>query len=446
MIRYLYPTKIKEVENVINADGLFHKKDLQIGLNEPDIVKFQPNSAIVLDFGKEIRGGVRILTYETQDIKCVRIRIRFGESLSECFAELGEKNATNDHSPRDIEADLSAWSDLCFGDTGFRFVRIDSLSDGWFCVKSIVAKSYELNKQPIYSYDGNDKLVSAIFDAAKRTIDLCSVGQYVYDGIKRDRLVWVGDMYPEMLALTTLYGSFPALERSLNFAKKQYPLPQFMYNMPTYSLWWILLVCDYYDKTSKKEFLSDKLEYMFELLKLFDKRIGVDGKLDLNNCLEQLFIRAAKAREQFGVCSLTTEKSDSVMWKDYANNGTGYCVEYDLLNYRYSELLFPVVYNDQRENNVLMNIVCDFIGQMIIGMSNGLIDADRSRYLRMFLTKELKWQYQKEWRLIGDAGQKIQAPAIKTVYLGKNVQAVNANKMEKFCNENQILLEKSTGE
>ena len=95
MIRYLYPTKIKEVENVINADGLFHKKDLQIGLNEPDIVKFQPNSAIVLDFGKEIRGGVRILTYETQDIKCVRIRIRFGESLSECFAELGEKNATN---------------------------------------------------------------------------------------------------------------------------------------------------------------------------------------------------------------------------------------------------------------------------------------------------------------------------------------------------------------
>ena len=134
------------------------------------------------------------------------------------------------------------------------------------------------------------------------------------------------------------------------------------------------------------------------------------------------------------------------MWKDYANDGTGYCVEYDLLNYRYSELLFPVVYNDQRENNVLMNIVCDFIGQMIIGMSNGLIDADRSRYLRMFLTKELKWQYQKEWRLIGDAGQKIQVPAIKTVYLGENVQAVNANEMEKFCNENQILLEKSTGE
>ncbi|HCY48885.1 MAG TPA: hypothetical protein DHU79_01335 [Clostridiales bacterium] len=162
--------------------------------------------------------------------------------------------------------------------------------------------------------------------------------------------------------------------------------------------------------------------------------------------IEQLFIRAAKAREQFGVCSLTTEKNDSAMWKDYANDGTGYCVEYDLLNYKYLELLLPVVYNEQRENNVLMNIVCDFIGQMIIGMSNGQIDADRSRYLRMFLAKDLKWQYQKEWRLIGNAGQKIQAPSIKAVYLGKNVQAVNANKMEKFCNENQILMKKSGGE
>ena len=148
--------------------------------------------------------------------------------------------------------------------------------------------------------------------------------------------------------------------------------------------------------------------------------------------IEQLFISAANAREQFGICSLTTEKNDSAMWKDYANAGAGYCVEYDLLNYKYSELLFPVVYNEQRENNVLMNIVCDFIGQMVIGMSNGQIDADRSRYLRMFLTKDLKWQYQKEWRLIGNAGQKIQAPSIKAVYLGKNVQRTSISAISRL--------------
>lgn len=283
MIRYLFPEKIKQAQNIKGTDSFFIKKRLQIGLNEQDVITFLPNAAVILDFGKEIRGGIRILASDTQDTKCACIRIRFGESLSECYAELGEKNATNDHSPRDMEVNLPAWSDLCFGDTGFRFVRIDLLSDREVRIKAIAAKSYELNRKPIYTYTGNDVLISKIFDVAKRTIDLCSVGRYVYDGIKRDRLVWVGDMYPEMLALTTLYGSFPALERSLDFAKAQYPLPQFMYDMPTYSLWWILIVCDYYEKTNAEKFILNQLDYMFGLLKVFDSKISSDGRIAFSN-------------------------------------------------------------------------------------------------------------------------------------------------------------------
>ena len=104
-------------------------------------------------------------------------------------------------------------------------------------------------------------------------------------------------------------------------------------------------------------------------------------------------------------------------------------------------MIFPVVYSSQRENNVLMNIICDFIGQMIIGISNGQIDADRSKYLRMFLTKDENWQYQKEWRIIGDAGQKLEAPPIKAIYLGDNVQTVDAIKMESFCDKKRIIFE-----
>ena len=282
MIRFLYPVKIIDYRNVKNADSLFCKKQLQIGLNDKDVARFSPRATIVLDFGKEIRGGIRILTSDTDDEKCARVRIRFGESLSECYAEIGEKNATNDHSPRDINVDLSSWSDLSFGETGFRFVKIDLLNEINCNIKAIVAKSYELRKKPVYTYCGGDALVKNIFTVAKRTIDLCSVGDYVYDGIKRDRLVWVGDIYPEMLALTTLYGKFAALERSLDFAKNQYPLPQMMYGMPTYSLWWIMIVCDYYERTDAKEFVSRQLDYMNGLLKTFDTKVNENGKLDLS--------------------------------------------------------------------------------------------------------------------------------------------------------------------
>lgn len=163
---------------------------------------------------------------------------------------------------------------------------------------------------------------------------------------------------------------------------------------------------------------------------------------NIRNQIEQLLLRAVKAREDFGICSLTIDGNNRDMWGNYTNESAGYCIEYDISHYKFTDMIFHVVYSSQRENNVLMNIICDFIGQMVIGISNGQIDADRSKYLRMFLTKDEKWQYQKEWRIIGDAGQKLEAPPIKAIYLGDNVQTVDAIKMESFCDKKRIILEK----
>ena len=75
-------------------------------------------------------------------------------------------------------------------------------------------------------------------------MDLCAGCGYVWDGVKRDRLVWIGDIHPEMLALTTLYGRVSAIERSLDFARKQTPLPGWMNRYPMYSMWWIIILAD----------------------------------------------------------------------------------------------------------------------------------------------------------------------------------------------------------
>ena len=61
---------------------------LQIGINESEYAVFASGSFIILDFGKELCGGVRILTYQAED-NC-RIRIRFGESVGECCAEIDD--------------------------------------------------------------------------------------------------------------------------------------------------------------------------------------------------------------------------------------------------------------------------------------------------------------------------------------------------------------------
>ena len=273
MKSYIFPTKIA-LQGQANCENLLKKQPLQIGLAERTISVFEKGSFVVLDFAKEICGGVRILTYHSR----ATIRIRFGESLSECFAELGgEKNATNDHSLRDFKVQLQNYSDMVFGQTGFRFVRIDFEGDAK--IKSIVAESYIYNKPVLYAYNGKDEAIQKIYETAKRTVDLCTAKGYVWDGIKRDRLVWIGDMHPEMLALTSLYGRVGAIEKSLDFVKEQTPMPDWMNGIAMYSMWWIIIIADYYERTKTQSFTQKQLPYLQDLLCLMDENVKDDGSM-----------------------------------------------------------------------------------------------------------------------------------------------------------------------
>ena len=157
-----------------------------------------------MDFGREQSGGIRILTHGANGDK--RVRLRFGESLSETCAELGEKNATNDHSNRDFTVELQNYSDMTFGNTGFRFVRLDFLGkDSGFGIKSIVAASDEDEREEVGRFECDDPVINEIWNTASRTLRLCLHNGYFWDGVKRDRLVWIGDLYPEMRSSFCLY-------------------------------------------------------------------------------------------------------------------------------------------------------------------------------------------------------------------------------------------------
>lgn len=154
--------------------------------------------------------------------------------------------------------------------------------------------------------------------------------------------------------------------------------------------------------------------------------------------LEKLLALAYHARQGMGICSLSALKNKNEMWQNYADDEKGYCIEYDLRGYENVNLLFPVVYQDNRETNIVTNMVAAFIGQMIVGMSYGQIAADRSQFMRMFLTKDTKWAYQKEWRLLGDANDKLPAPTVHAVYLGKNMTDQNKKQILDCCQAHDI--------
>ena len=120
----LIPTRIRFEKDISSSDELLIEKPACVSFLTTHCSEFQKQgSFVVLDFGKELCGGIRMVTRAVEGV--ARFRLTFGESLTECLSNIGEKNATNDHSPRDFEVVVSAMSDLTFGQTGFRFVRIE---------------------------------------------------------------------------------------------------------------------------------------------------------------------------------------------------------------------------------------------------------------------------------------------------------------------------------
>ena len=180
-----------------------------------------------------------------------------------------------------------------------------------------------------------------------------------------------------------------------------------------------------------KEIITSLVNWIVSIPEILDKP-------EISNQLKPLFMTAYNARKETGICSLAESNDIDYMWKNYAADSTGYCVEYDLSDYELAKNVLPVIYQDERETNIIIQLVGSFIGQIITGFSNGQIQADASHFIRLFLTKYKKWEYQKEWRFIGKPYDKPKAPKIKTIYLGKNVSAENEQQINNYAALNNI--------
>ena len=272
----IFPVRIVAEHGVLNAENLLKHKTLQIGLSEVDQVFFDKNSYVILDYGKEYSGSLRFISFLTSGAG--KIRVRLGESVSEVCHDIGEKNATNDHSARDWTFFVPNYSDQTFLNSGFRFARIDLLEDTTLNVKSIVCKSDMYEKEFDGSFRCSDERINEIFDVAAHTFRLCIHNDMIWDGVKRDRLVWIGDLHPEQMTADCLYENTDFIRNSISFAKDQTVLPKWMNNMPTYSLWWIINLRDYYFRTGDKKFVEQFGDYLVATLKQIDGCVKDNGE------------------------------------------------------------------------------------------------------------------------------------------------------------------------
>lgn len=274
---YLQPVRIVCQANAERTEQLLSARQTQAHMEYFPIASFD-RGFVVLDFGKELCGGLRIVCRSADS--GTMVRIRFGESVGECNAELGQKGACNDHAVRDLTLPLPMLSDQEWGKTGFRFARLDFI--GKAEIVGVYAASTRYERLPLGSFTCDDPLVNQIYDTAAYTVYL-NMQEYIFDGIKRDRMIWVGDMQPEVSAITYLYGQCDLVEKTLREAIDHNPMPGWIVAMPTYSFWLMQIVCDYYQRTGNRAFALECLPYLEQTLALFDRCIDADGNCDFSS-------------------------------------------------------------------------------------------------------------------------------------------------------------------
>lgn len=280
--RYLLPKAVLRTwDDVRDAQTLLQQKPLQIGLNEPAVARLDntaggQNAALLLDFGVEFHGSLRLMSSWLEG-RTAQVRLCFGESASEALSTIGVHNATNDHSPRDFIAPVCMLSDNEYAQTGYRFVYIELLTPGVVLqLKAALGVLIYRDIPYLGSFACSDERLNRIYETAVYTCHM-NMQTMLWDGIKRDRLVWIGDMHPEMLTIRSVFGADPTIGEGLTFVRDQTPLPGWMCGIPSYSLWWLIILYDWYLYTGEETFLAQHKQYALQLIQQILACVHADG-------------------------------------------------------------------------------------------------------------------------------------------------------------------------
>ena len=189
----------------------------------------------------------------------------------------GDPNATNDHAVRD-ETILLPWlGSTEIGNTGFRFVRIDLVeSNSFVALKAVRAVYLHRDLPALGSFRCSDERLNRIWQTGAYTVFL-NMQDFLWDGIKRDRLVWIGDMHPETSTIGAVYGNVPLVPASLDLIRSETPLPQWMNGISSYSMWWVIIQRDWFRQNGNLAYLREQQAYLAGLLEELSRHIGADG-------------------------------------------------------------------------------------------------------------------------------------------------------------------------
>jgi alpha-L-rhamnosidase len=229
----------------------------------------------------------------------VKLRLREGGPaiVAITTGESRQETARYDRRVTDIVT-LQDGETFATSPTGFRYVKVTALSAGGerIVLDPVLLQHIRYPVEARGSFRCSDEQLNAVWDACVRTVHLCMQTE-MWDGIKRDQLPWMGDLFVEALVAYHAFGDArlarrtyavlgelgPAPPRPL--ARQQSPGLRAIWrsasgdinDIPTYTLWWLVGLADYVRYTGDTTLLQELAPELESTVAHVAARVEADG-------------------------------------------------------------------------------------------------------------------------------------------------------------------------
>lgn len=216
------------------------------------------------DFGREIFGRVVI--------RCAgKPEISVGESRAEAENRIP---ADREQSMEVVAVTEGVWESAY--PLAFRYVRVEEAAETaeLFC------------RAPVYPvcYRGDffcsDPKLNRIWEGSAYTLRLC-MRDFLLDGIKRDRLPWVGDLMMSLMANAYTFADAEIVRRTLTVLGRAGIADCHLNGIADYSLWWVICHDAFQRYFGDPAYLRREWPRIVALMGELEARCGSDGMMVL---------------------------------------------------------------------------------------------------------------------------------------------------------------------
>ncbi|HEX4610291.1 MAG TPA: hypothetical protein VH092_19025, partial [Urbifossiella sp.] len=220
---------------------------------------------VVYDFGRELFGS-----FVAVPAGGGRVRVSLGESWSEAVQGAFD-DATFTAAPgRELRIDP----------TGFRFACVDPF-DAPVELTGVRAVERRRRADRRVAFRSGDPVLDAVWEAAVRTVEV-GMQEHLWDGAKRGRTVWAGDLYPAAAVVSAVFGPHPVVPQSLDEVRDRTfrggRVDGWLNGIPAYTLWWVLTQRDWFRAHGDRAYLETQRAFLLAVLPDLVAAVGPDGR------------------------------------------------------------------------------------------------------------------------------------------------------------------------